>query len=396
MPDYHLQGLDFGAAARSLVNPAGNDRQRLLSRGGKPKDFRVENNKRIEAMLQKGREKRMAVEQKAQIVSSRRRPASSSSAGSTSGLGSVPQSTSRTALYTPEHNHRAAGHHICFADQVSPAPTPRPTTSSSSRPSTGCRRNDSSYLSGETTLNESVASAGEIPFALEAGEVLVLDRADDVEWERPHHVPKLGLHLNPMGATPAGSSSRTADSQFTSTARKGGRDPAIKTHFLESNRYQVHFTSTGIPYTSCHSPRVSRLRDADADSRLTTAASSHPSSKSAAPSPAVHRAGAVPKYLQQRKKELEADKEEKKRIAAIPEIPAGMRAVPDWEKKEASRRLGAEIRRLEQQFSALPLNASQTPGQRQRRIALERLMNEADRKLSLITDSRCVSLELKN
>lgn len=63
---------------------------------------------------------------------------------------------------------------------------------------------------------------------------------------------------------------------------------------------------------------------------------------------------------------------------------------------EAARRLKTEVRRLEGDLAAMPLSSSHTPSHRTRMEGLERLMREAERKLSLVTATRAGPLFVPN
>ena len=130
--------------------------------------------------------------------------------------------------------------------------------------------------------------------------------------------------------------------------------------FIDDNRFGCHFTATGMPFTSCRSPRLHKVRDREAlASTLLESqkrAASLPSARPAHGAVEKHTPGQLPGYLVRRKlrEQRRSEEEQQARLAQRAKPPPGFRLVPAAERAAAEK----ATRKLLEETMALFLKVS--------------------------------------
>merc|ERR1719478_955736 len=161
--------------------------------------------------------------------------------------------------------------------------------------------------------------------------------------------------------------------------------------FIDDNRFGCHFTATGMPFTSCRSPRLHKVRDREAlASTLLESqkrAASLPSVRPAHGAVEKHTPGQLPGYLVRRKlrEQRRSEEEQQARLAQRAKPPPGFRLVPAAELAAAEK----ATRKLLEETMALFLKVSHdvpaSSAQGARRRELEKTITGLEAHLSRLT-----------
>jgi len=161
--------------------------------------------------------------------------------------------------------------------------------------------------------------------------------------------------------------------------------------FIDDNRFGCHFTATGMPFTSCRSPRLHKVRDREAlASTLLESqkrAASLPSARTAHGAVEKHTPGQLPGYLVRRKlrEQRRSEEEQQARLAQRAKPPPGFRLVPAAERAAAEK----ATRKLLEETMALFLKVSHdvpaSSAQGARRRELEKTITGLEAHLSRLT-----------
>eukprot|EP00899_Mesostigma_viride_P025165 jgi/Mesvir1/5833/Mv00628-RA.1 len=94
--------------------------------------------------------------------------------------------------------------------------------------------------------------------------------------------------------------------------------------------------------------------------------------------------GKVPKYLQERKQEMQAEAERRRAEDAEEKCPPGMRLLPEEERLQTLATLEENKRRVDQEIQSLPF-VIETPSQKRRQADLERRLLEIEQARKLFS-----------